>query len=75
MGAGAVSDERDNRTGGMEPVAKYTKGSIAAWVYADGKLRMFKSHTPSEFIVIEPADLSDFGRLAAFAAERWKIES
>jgi hypothetical protein len=58
----ARSTERDLGTGNRAPTFVDVNGSIAVAAYADGKIRISKTHTPSEFIVIERADVMDAWR-------------
>lgn len=45
------------------PADKQTKGSMAVEVVGSGNLRLYKTHTPSESIVIERADIADAAAL------------
>ena len=64
MGAGPVSDDGSRAIGTdhAEPVFEDVNGSIRVAAYADGKVRISKTHTPTEYIVIEHADVDDMMR-------------
>jgi hypothetical protein len=58
----ASHTERDVGTYGHTPMREVAYGTICIWEYENGKIRIFKSHTPSDFIVIQPADRADLLR-------------